>query len=380
MNGVAQPQDDLSGPDATPRRGRFLWIKWLVAAALIALLTAEAIYLWPTMSDSWKALTGIHWGWFAACVAAQMISLSGFAGVQQQLLHAGGVRVGHFRSASVIYGSTAMAVTLPAGPVFSTAFTYRQTRKWGATPVVASWQLAVSGVIAAATLASVGVAGAFAVGTRISPVTLVLSLAGLIAMFYGLRYVARNPSSIEAAGTWVLTRVNRVSGKPADTGFGLFDRVLAQLEAVELARRDAVAAIAWSAVHRVFDVACLGLACWAVGGSPSLAGLCIAFAAAKAVGSVPLAPGGLGFVDGTLIATLTAAGLTAPQSLAAVFVYRAVSFGFVALTGWSTIAAMYRGGNAGEDIDPAAEREEQDRSAVPRRRKPADTSDNTDLL
>ena len=254
------------------------------------------------------------------------------------------------------------------------------TRKWGATPVVASWQLAVSGVIAAATLASVGVAGAFAVGTRISPVTLFLSLAGLIAMFYGLRYVARNPSSIEAAGTWVLTRVNRVSGKPADTGFGLFDRVLAQLEAVELARRDAVAAIAWSAVHRVFDVACLGLACWAVGGSPSLAGLCIAFAAAKAVGSVPLAPGGLGFVDGTLIATLTAAGLTAPQSLAAVFVYRAVSFGFVALTGWGTIAAMYRGGNAGEDIDPAAEREEQDRSAVPRRRKPADTSDNTDLL
>ena len=123
MNGVAQPQDDLSGPDATPRRGRFLWIKWLVAAALIALLTAEAIYLWPTMSDSWKALTGIHWGWFAACVAAQMISLSGFAGVQQQLLHAGGVRVGHFRSASVIYGSTAMAVTLPAGPPLAGAIT-----------------------------------------------------------------------------------------------------------------------------------------------------------------------------------------------------------------------------------------------------------------
>src|SRR5690606_39434393 len=56
----------------------------------------------------------------AAAVLAQMISLSGFAGVQQRLLRAGGVRVGHWRSASVIYGSTAMAVTLPAGPVFST--------------------------------------------------------------------------------------------------------------------------------------------------------------------------------------------------------------------------------------------------------------------
>lgn len=370
MNGVAQPQQDLSGPDAAPRRGRFLWVKWLVAGALVALLTVEVVYLWPTMSDSWKALTEIHWGWFAACLAAQMISLSGFAGVQQRLLHAGGVRVGHLRSASVIYGSTAMAVTLPAGPVFSTAFTYKQTRKWGATPVVASWQLAISGVIAAVTLASVGVAGAFAVGTRISPVTLVLSLAGLIVLFYGLRYVARNPSSIEAAGTRVLTRFNRFAGKPEDAGFSVFDRVLAQLEAVELARRDGIAAVAWSAVHRVFDVACLGFACWAVGGTPSVAGLCIAFAAAKAVGSVPLAPGGLGFVDGTLIATLTAAGLTAPQSLAAVFVYRAVSFGFVALAGWGTIAVMYRGSSADEDIDAAAEREEQDRSAVARRRKP----------
>lgn len=371
MNSVAQPHDDPPCPDATPRRGSFRWIKWVSAIALVALLTVEAIYLWPTMSDSWRAVTEMHWGWFAAAVLAQMISLSGFAGVQQRLLRAGGVRVGHWRSASVIYGSTAMAVTLPAGPVFSTAFTYKQTRKWGATPVVASWQLAVSGVIAAVTLASVGMIGAFAVGSRISPVTLVLSLAGAIALIFGLRYVAKNPMSIEAAGTWVLHRVNRITRKPRDTGFDVFERTLAQLEAVELARRDGVAAVAWSAVHRAADVACLGLACWAVGGSPSVAGLFIAFAAAKAVGSVPLAPGGLGFVDGTLIATLTAAGLSASQSLAAVFVYRMVSFAFVALAGWATVAAMYRG-NGPDEIDPIAERAEHERSTLERRRRPVE--------
>lgn len=380
MNDVAPPHDDLPGPDATPRRGRFRWVRWVLAVALVSLLTVEVVYLWPTMSESWKALTGIHWGWFAACILAQMLSLSGFAGVQQQLLHAGGVRVGHLRSASVIYGSTAMAVTLPAGPVFSTAFTYKQTRKWGATPVVASWQLAVSGVIAAATLAAVGVTGAFAVGTRISPVTLVLSLAGVVALFYGLRYVARHPSSIEAAGIWVLTRVNRIAKKPENTGSDQFERILSQLEAVDLARRDAIAALGWSAVHRVFDVACLGLACWAVGGFPSVAGLLIAFAAAKAVGSVPLAPGGLGFVDGTLIATLTAAGLSAPQSLAAVFVYRAVSFVFVALAGWGTVAVMYRGGGSDEDIDAVAEREEHERSTLARRRKPVGAADDSDFV
>lgn len=351
MNDVAQPHDDLPGSGAAPRRGRFRWVKWLVAAALVAVLTAEAVYLWPRMSESWQALTGIHWGWFVGAVLAQMASLSGFAVVQQRLLRAGGVRVGHWRSASVIYGSTGMAVTLPAGPVFSTAFTYKQTRKWGATPVVASWQLAVSGVVSAATLASVGVAGAFAVGTRVSPVTLVLSVAGVVVLFFGVRYLTRNPAAIEAAGMWVLTRVNRLLRKPKGTGYEVFEQTLSQLASVSADRRDMVVAVAWSVVHRAGDVACLGLACWAVGGAPSAAGLLLAFAAAKAVGSVPLAPGGLGFVDGTLIATLTAAGLTAPQSLAAVFVYRMVSFVFVALVGWSTVAVMYRGRGAEDEDD-----------------------------
>ncbi|GAA3419707.1 hypothetical protein RAJCM14343_1940 [Rhodococcus aetherivorans] len=365
---MAQPRRDPPAPDAARRRGRFGWVKWLLAVALVALLVVEGIYLWPTLSDSWRALTELHWGWLAACIVAQALSLSGFAEVQRRLLRAGEVVVGHLRSASVIYASTAMAVTLPAGPVFSTAFTYQQTRRWGATPVVASWQLAVSGVIAAVTLAAVGVGGAFAVGTRVSPVTLVLSVAGVIALVVAVRYVSRHPSSVESAGEWVLARVNRLLRKPADTGMEKFEQVLGQIEAVHLGRRDGLATICWSAVHRVFDVACLGFACWAVGGEPSLPGLLIAFAAAKAVGSIPLAPGGLGFVDGTLIATLTAAGMSASQALAAVFVYRGVSFILVALVGWTVVAAKFRSSQHDEHIDADLEREEHARSVLERRR------------
>lgn len=310
--------------------------------ALVALLVVEGIYLWPTLSDSWRALTEIHWGWVALCVLAQAASLSGFGAVQQRLLRAGGVVVSQLKSVSVIYASTAMAVSLPAGQVFSTAFTYKQTRKWGATPVVASWQLAISGVIAAGSLALIGAAGAFAVGTKVSPVTLVLSVLGAGALFYLLRYIAKNPDSIESIGRWVLVRFNRLRKKPVDTGLNRWQEILGQLDSVELKRTDMLATFGWSAVHRAFDVVCLGLACWAIGAEPSLPGLLIAFAAAKAVGSIPLAPGGLGFVDGTLIATLTAAGATAPQALAAVFVYRVVSYIMVALVGWVTFFFLFR--------------------------------------
>ena len=357
---MAQPRSDPPTAEPPRQRSRYWWIKWLLGAGLLALLTVEGIYLWPTLSDSWKALTEIHWGWVAACIAAQAVSLSGYGAVQQRLLQAGGVVVTQLKSVSVIYASTAMAVSLPAGQVFSTAFTYKQTRKWGATPIVASWQLAISGVIAAGSLALLGAVGAFAVGTKVSPVTLVLSLVAAFGLFYALRYISRNPDSIESIGLWVLARYNKFRKNPPAAGAERWREILSQLDSVELRRKDSIITFGWSAVHRLADVACLGFACWAVGAEPSFAGLLIAFAAAKAVASIPLAPGGLGFVDGTLIATLTAAGATASQALAAVFVYRLVSYILVALVGWVVFFILFRH-NQHEDLemDLAFERREQ---------------------
>ncbi|GCE40263.1 MULTISPECIES: lysylphosphatidylglycerol synthase transmembrane domain-containing protein [Rhodococcus] len=370
---MAQPRSDPPTAEHPRQRSRYWWIKWLLGAGLLALLTVEGIYLWPTLSDSWKALTEIHWGWVAACIAAQAVSLSGYGAVQQRLLQAGGVVVTQLKSVSVIYASTAMAVSLPAGQVFSTAFTYKQTRKWGATPIVASWQLAISGVIAAGSLALLGAAGAFAVGTKVSPVTLALSLVAAFGLFYALRYISRNPDSIESIGLWVLARYNKFRKNPPQAGAERWREILSQLDSVELRRKDSIITFGWSAVHRLADVACLGFACWAVGAEPSFAGLLIAFAAAKAVASIPLAPGGLGFVDGTLIATLTAAGATASQALAAVFVYRVVSYILVALVGWVVFFILFRH-NQHEDLemDLEFERREQSTPTTNRTQHPTD--------
>ena len=52
-------------------------------------------------------------------------------------------------------------------------------------------------------------------------------------------------------------------------------------------------AFSWSLFNWIADVACLAFAAYAAGGKPSLAGLTVAYAAARAVGSIPLMPGGL---------------------------------------------------------------------------------------
>lgn len=315
----------------------------MALAALIALLTTEGIFLWPRLHESWEALSELHWGWVALCIAAEALSLSSYGRMQKQLLHAGGVSVTQRASDSLIYASTAMSVTLPAGAVFSTAFSYRVFRRWGASPVVASWELAISGVIAAAGLALLGFGGALMVGSSVNPMTLILSVAAVIALVWAVRYASNHPDSLETAASWCLTRINRIRKRPAEDGMDKVRHILTQVESVDLGTRDGGLTALWAFGHRFGDVACLAAACYAVGADPRLSGLLITFAVGKAVGTIPFAPGGLVLVDATLIATLTStAGLTAPQAIAAALVYRIVSFILVAIVGWIVFLVMFR--------------------------------------
>jgi uncharacterized membrane protein YbhN (UPF0104 family) len=253
-----------------------------------------------------------------------------------------------------------MAVTLPAGQVFSTAFSYRAFRRWGASPIVASWELAISGVIAAVGLALIGVGGALLVGGSVNPVTLIASLAAAVALIWAGHYASNNPQSLEAAARWGLGRYNRLRKRDRSEGMDKVRDVIVQLESVDLGTRDGILTVIWAFGHRGADLACLAAACYAVGADPRLSGLLITYAVGKAVATIPFAPGGLVLVDATLVATLTStAGLTAPQAIASAFVYRGVSFILVAIVGWIVFFVLYRRGQHDNlDIDIDLEREE----------------------
>ncbi|WP_068274677.1 lysylphosphatidylglycerol synthase transmembrane domain-containing protein [Aldersonia kunmingensis] len=340
---MGQRETESSPTVRIRQRSRFWWAKWAAGFALLALLAGEGVYLWPRLHESWRALTEIHWGWLALCVFAQAVSLSSYGRMQKQLLHAGGVEVTQRTSDSVIYASTAMSVTLPAGQVFSTAFSYRAFRRWGASPVVASWELAISGVIAAAGLALIGMCGALLVGSSVNPAMLIASVGAVIALVWAGHYASNNPRSLESAARWAVARYNRMRKKAANEGMDKVREVIAQVESVDLGTKDGLLTALWAFGHRFGDIACLAAACYAVGADPRLSGLLITYAVGKAVGTIPFAPGGLVLVDATLIATLTStAGLTAPQAIASAFVYRGVSFILVAIVGWIVFLILYR--------------------------------------
>ena len=98
-------------------------------------------------------------------------------------------------------------------------------------------------------------------------------------------------------------------------------------------------------------MACLAFAAYAAGGKPSLAGLTVAYAAARAVGSIPLMPGGLLVVEAVLVPGLVSSGMTLASAISAMLIYRLVSWIFIAAIGWVVFFFMFR---TEKDVDPDA--------------------------
>ncbi len=128
--------------------------------------------------------------------------------------------------------------------------------------------------------------------------------------------------------------------------------MLCQLESVSLSRRDLAVAFSWSLINRFADVACLGFAAYAAGYHASVGGLTVACAAARAVGTIPLMPGGLLVVEAVLVPGLMSSGMPLPGAISTMLIYRLVSWLLLAAVGWVVFFFMFRTEN---DVDPDAD-------------------------
>jgi uncharacterized protein (TIRG00374 family) len=326
----------------------------IVVAVLV--LTIELALVRDQLAKAWKSLYSADWWWVLAAAVAAMASMHSFAQIQRTLLASAGVQVRQWRSEAAFYAGNALSTTMPGGPVLSATFIYRQQRLWGASPLVASWQLVMSGVLQIVGLALLGLAGAFMLGASKNPLSLIFSLGGFLALILLAQAVATRPELIEGIGVRVLSWVNSARGRPTDTGLAKWREILSQLESVQLGRRDLSVAFSWSLFNWIADVGCLLAACFATGGHPSLAGVTVAYAAARAVGSIPLMPGGLLVVEAVLVLGLVSSGMSLASAISAMLIYRLISWIFIAAIGWVVFFAMFR---TEKDVDP-------DSGAVPR--------------
>ena len=334
-------------------RGRYWWLRWAVLGVVAIVLAVEVALGWDQLSKAWMSLYDANWWWLLASVVAAAASMHSFAQIQRTLLRSAGVHVKQLRSEAAFYAANSLSTTLPGGPVLSATFLLRQQRMWGASTVVASWQLVMSGVLQAVGLALLGLGGAFMLGAKDNPLSLLFTLGGFVALLLLAQAVASRPELIEGIGGRVLAWVNSVRGKPADTGLEKWRETLRQLESVSLGRRDLGVAFSWSMLNWIADVACLGFAAYAAGDHASVAGLTVAYAAARAVGTIPLMPGGLLIVEAVLVPGLVSSGMSLPSAISAMLIYRLISWLLIAAVGWGVFFFVFRTVNTADSDDDA---------------------------
>lgn len=303
----------------------------MAIGAILLLLAVELVLGWPSLTGALRQLRTPHPGWLLLATGVELGAMNAYARMQRHLLRSAGVRAPMLEHLKLAYAAHSLSVTLPGGPAFSTRFNYQQMRRLGATPAVASWAIALSGILSACALAALTLASAVAAGGAAEWRHLAWLLGGAVALVLAVRHLSRHPSVFRSA----LALFNRLRRHPETDGQDRIQGFLAQLRAARLSPGHAAAAAGLALLNWTLDALCLWLCFRAVGERPAaLTVVLLAFCAAMAAGTITIVPGGLGIIDSALILGLIAGGVAAAPAVAAVVLYRVLSFGFIVALGW----------------------------------------------
>ncbi|WP_250002392.1 YbhN family protein [Actinoplanes sp. M2I2] len=341
MISMAVQQETARPPAGAPpwwRRGP------AVAAIVVIVLGVELVLGWSALAGALTQLRAPRWNWVAAALAAELMSMGTYARMQRALLRGAGTKVSMKRHVATAYAAHSLSATLPGGPVFSTTFNFQQLRRFGVSPAVASWCIALSGVLSAGALVVIGAVGGLLARNTGSWHSLVGYAVGAVVVAFGVRQLAEHPQLLDRPVRALLGGVNRVRRRPPGHGHDRLLGFVGQLREVRVRPASFALAVVLALLNWLFDAFCLWLCCVAVGaGDVSPVSLVIAYCAGMAAASVPIVPGGLGVVDAALVLGLVAGGLVSSLAVAAVVLYRLISFGFIIGLGWLVwLAIRYR--------------------------------------
>jgi uncharacterized membrane protein YbhN (UPF0104 family) len=157
-----------------------------------------------------------------------------------------------------------------------------------------------------------------------------------------------------ALGRAIQSLENRTRRRKREPRRGLPERLLSERDVV----RHVLGARWWQAAlfasgRWLFDYLALLAALTAVGANPRPSLVLLAYCAAQGLGTLPLTPGGLGFVEAGLTGTLALAGVPGGQAVVATLAYRLVSFWLPIPTG-AVAALVHRRRYGAEEPEPAA--------------------------
>lgn len=309
----------------------------LQRAARVALAVAVAVAVFgfalprfASAAEVWHAIG--HVGWRGAALLA--ITASWNLVTYWLVWMAAVPNLGLRRAALVAHAPTAVANTVPAGSYVAVALTYSMLRSWGHRGSSATLAMVITGVwnnFAKLALPVVALAALAIDGDVDAPrvVAAILGLGGLaaaVAVFAAAMRTDAAASRVARVAATTATPVLRAIGRPAPSGWDLALRRF-RARALLAARWHLLTAATLVGHVSLFlvllaSLRATGVSAAEVGAAEALA----VFAFARLATAVPFSPGGLGVVELALTTGLVAAGGGRAPVVAAVLVYRALTY------------------------------------------------------
>jgi uncharacterized membrane protein YbhN (UPF0104 family) len=298
-----------------------------------------------------KRLGQVSPGWIVAAAGAEAVSYLAMAELQRLLLTLGGLRLRHRRVIALAWASDAVSASLPVGAPVSAAYTFRQYTRGGATPGLAGWAMAASGVTSTLALVSLGVVGwqlrrptpgcaALAVAVTVA----VLGAVAAVAVVALANATARK-AAVGAANSIVRRAAALTSRAVGSRSLALADRFTTAANAVDPIASTPVAgmtAFGLAVVNWTADAAVLALSLVAIGAPLPLCALLFAYVLAQTASSIPVLPGALGVAEASLTLALVCAGVRPGDALAGALTYRFVTYWLQLPVGWVAWAGLHR--------------------------------------
>ncbi len=305
-----------------------------------------ALALW-VLSSKTSELDGFstvfrhfNWWWVAPAVVAEIASYYCFAAMQYELLRAGHLRAPWNPLVKLTFASQAITNSLPIGNAVSSVYGFRWFRRFGADNTLAVWALAGTLVAATVSLSLLAIVGLGVAAQEGASLDLVPVLIGTFLVMLGIGSLFVYERPLHAALWWSLKLSVAVSGRPRGDTVELIDRITAWMTAVRLSWTQIGRIITWGTINWLLDCACFAMMFRAMGAPVPWKGLLLAYGAGQLAASLPITPGGLGVVEGSITVALVAFGGPEASTAYAVLLYRVISFWMILVIGWLLIGQL----------------------------------------
>jgi putative heme transporter len=357
----AEPEDEilkveLEGAHKKKKTGKGRIMAMVVSVAVIAVVFAFVLPRIANYGDVWDVVKGLSWAWIIVLLLTVLLNSATYGPPWVAALPG----LSYLRATRVTLASTALSTVAPGGAAVGMATSFAMLRAWGfsgrpvglAVVITSLWnQLVILGI------PIVALAGVVAEGGRNHTLELVavIALAAFVVIVVGFavglsseRLARRVGDRAARLVTWAKGIIGKAPVKWRGESFVRF-----RDETIELIRRRwwflTIATLAGHLTVFIVFVASIR----AVDIPRTEVSIVEAFAAwalARVLGSIPITPGGVGFVELGLTGILVAFGASNAEAVAATLIYRFLTVFPTLILGLAAAATWNVGRRRREDV------------------------------